>query len=45
LSFIATGGSRLARTPSGQLDLFAWRPPKRELVQLDLFGEPPKGSR
>jgi len=25
--------------PSGQLDLFAWRPPTREPVQLSLFGD------
>lgn len=28
--------------PSGQLDLFAWRPPTREPHQLSLFDEPEK---
>ncbi|WP_437821683.1 IS1 family transposase [Sorangium sp. So ce1078] len=29
------------REPTGQLDLFAWRPKPRTPVQLSLFGDPP----
>lgn len=34
----ATHGPALPVEPAGQLDLFAWRPPRRVPVQLDLFG-------
>lgn len=30
--------------PTGQLDLFSWRPKPRTPVQLSLFGEPPDGA-